>query len=177
MVSSKKNSFTHSISSHYPCASKTGKPNAVAAARRYHVRRGKSTPTVQSGSVKRTVVPCPALLSAKISPPWATTRFLAMVSPSPLQLLVLDLISVGFVHPEGIIALVTAGRLWHGTTMQPVCLRDLRPDVHRYLERMDVFRQCDGWLKQEVTLAEDERFDRSCASPNAKTTLRLVFAG
>lgn len=90
----------------------------------------------------------------------------ALLACRPLEPLVLDLSWVGFVPPEGIIALVTAARLWHGATGTRVRLCNLRPEVHRYCERMDVFRQCGTWLEEERTLAEEERFDRAPASSN-----------
>ncbi len=84
----------------------------------------------------------------------------------PREPLVLDLSWVGFVPPEGIIALVTAARLWHQATGERARLCNLRPEVHRYCERMDVLRQCGTWLEEERTLAEEERFDRAPASSN-----------
>jgi len=88
--------------------------------------------------------------------------------------LVVDLSWVGFVPPEGIIALVTAARLWHGATGCPTLLHNLRPDVHAYLERMDVFSQCGAWLQEERALVEGERFDRSRASSNLLEVLPIA---
>lgn len=90
----------------------------------------------------------------------------AVLACRPLEPLVLDLSWVGFLPPEGIIALVTAARLWHGATGAPVRLSNLRSDVHRYCDRMDVFRQCGTWIEEERPLAEEERFDRAPASSN-----------
>jgi hypothetical protein len=78
----------------------------------------------------------------------------------------LDMSSVNFVVPEGIIALVTAGRLWHGVTGNSVRLCGLAPLVHGYLERMNVFTTCGIWLKEESLLPAYQRFDRSTASQN-----------
>ncbi len=90
----------------------------------------------------------------------------AVVACRTLEPLVLDLSWVGFLPPEGIIALVTAARLWHGATGARVRLCNLRSDVHRYCDRMNVFSQCGAWIEEERTLAEEERFDRAPASSN-----------
>jgi hypothetical protein len=78
----------------------------------------------------------------------------------------LDMSSVGFIVPEGIIALVSAGRLWHRVTGKSVRLCGLTPPVHGYLDRMDVFATCGIWLKEESPLPAHQRFDRSGASEN-----------
>src|SRR5262249_42791582 len=55
---------------------------------------------------------------------------------------------------------------WHSETGERVRLCNLRPDVHQYLERMDLFHHCDEWLEQDETLPEEARFGRSLASFN-----------
>jgi hypothetical protein len=88
--------------------------------------------------------------------------------------LILDLSRVVFVRPHGLIALVTIARLWHAKTGCRVELVDIRPDVHAYLERMDLFARCGPWLEVCEPLADDARFDRSPASPNLLEVLPIA---
>jgi hypothetical protein len=78
--------------------------------------------------------------------------------------LLIDLAQVRFVRADGILTLVTAARLWHRWTGQRTVLCAMQPQVHRYLERMDLFTQCHLWLDQEYILPLSERFDRSPTS-------------
>ncbi len=90
--------------------------------------------------------------------------------------LTLDLSSLDFIVPEGMIALATVGGEWYRTTGATVRLCNLVPDVHRYLERMDVFSTCGMWLQAESPLPAHQRFDRSSASQNLLEVIPIASA-
>ncbi|MGE3271328.1 MAG: hypothetical protein AB7P40_21445 [Chloroflexota bacterium] len=92
----------------------------------------------------------------------------------PLQPLILDMRGVSFVPPQGIIALTTVCRHWYSQTGERVHLRNLHPEVHQYLERMDMFLHCGEWVDEERALAEDQRFGRSHASSNLLELLPIA---
>ena len=85
-----------------------------------------------------------------------------------------DLSVVSFVPPEGILALVSAARLWYLVTGYPIHLHNLRPDVHRYLERMDLFSQCGNWIRVAQELADADRLSRSTASQRLLEVLPIA---
>lgn len=99
----------------------------------------------------------------------------AIAVESVVEDLTLDMSWVSFIPPEGIIALITAARLWHTTTGSGVILTNMRHDVHQYLDRMDLFNKGLSWLRDDEPLADDERFDRSPAT--AKLLELLPLAG
>jgi hypothetical protein len=88
--------------------------------------------------------------------------------------LFLDLSSVSFVPPHGLLALVTAARLWHRWTGNGVILGYMQPKVHRYLERMDLFTTCASWIEQDNELPVGQRFDRSPESVRLLEVMRIA---
>jgi hypothetical protein len=72
----------------------------------------------------------------------------------------LNLAHVSFVRVDGLLALVNVARLWNQRTHQRTTLCGMRPKVHQYLERMDLFRTCSPWIVQDQELPETERYDR-----------------
>src|SRR5579859_7420602 len=78
--------------------------------------------------------------------------------------LLLDLSGVAFIPPAGVIALITAARVWFNETGERIQLCNIRPNVHQYLERIDLFDQCSLWLGQDCSVAPSDRLDRSRAS-------------
>ncbi len=83
----------------------------------------------------------------------------------------LDCSWIAFVPPEGIVTLITVARLWHQATGRRIRLCNLQSQVHKYLERMDLFTQCAAWLVEEQPLPAWERFDRSA---NSATLLEVL---
>jgi len=57
--------------------------------------------------------------------------------------------------------LITGARLWHRMTGQPTILAGIQPEVHKYLERMDVFSVCSHWIQQASPLNPAECWSRS----------------
>lgn len=74
-------------------------------------------------------------------------------------MLQLDLSHVAFVRADGVLALLAAGRLWHGWTGEIALLSNISPSVHAYLERTDLF--ATPWLSAESELAPMLRYSRS----------------
>jgi hypothetical protein len=83
----------------------------------------------------------------------------------------LDMSFVSFLRPNGILAIVSTARLWHRWTQRQLVLTNIRSDVHKYLERIDMFTVCANWLKTPQTLPEENRFARSSAS---RTLLEIL---
>lgn len=88
--------------------------------------------------------------------------------------LFLDCTNISFVRPESIIALITVARLWHRSTAQKVHLHNIPPSVHQYLERMDLFTQCESWLVETQQLPEWKRFDRAAESATLLEVLPIA---
>lgn len=85
--------------------------------------------------------------------------------------LIVDLAQVSFVRPEGVIALVTAARLWHKRTGHRIVLTNIQWQVHCYLERIDLFSRCTAWIAQDHELPSNERWDRN---PESVSLLELL---
>lgn len=85
-----------------------------------------------------------------------------------------DLSLAGFVSPEGILALVSAARLWYLVTGYPMQLYNIRLEVHRYLERMDLFSQCENWIQAADKLADQDRLSRSAESQRLLEVLPIA---
>lgn len=85
--------------------------------------------------------------------------------------LVVDLAQVSFVRPDGVIALVTAARLWHTWTGHRIVLINMQQRVHCYLERIDLFGSCAAWLMQDHELSTTEQWDRN---PESASLLELL---
>jgi hypothetical protein len=75
--------------------------------------------------------------------------------------LLLDLSPMSFISTDVVMALITGARLWHHMTAQPTMLDGIQPEVHRYLERMDVFSICGEWIWQANPLDPAECWSRS----------------
>jgi hypothetical protein len=86
----------------------------------------------------------------------------------------IDLSQVSFITPEGIIALISCARLWYLVTGQVANLFNSSVEVHRYLERMDLFEQCGSWLETKQSLPEWNRLSRSAASQNLLEVLPVA---
>ena len=80
------------------------------------------------------------------------------------ETLELNLRNTSFAKPTSILALVTTARFWKQWTGQPVIVSNIQPRVHAYLERMDLFTECDDCLVVADCLDETERLDRSSNS-------------
>jgi hypothetical protein len=76
----------------------------------------------------------------------------------------LDLSPVSFVYPDGLLAIANAARLWHRWTGTRVVLMGMQPQIHKYLERMDLFTVCRNWLYPDPALRLMDPYDRSPAS-------------
>ena len=79
--------------------------------------------------------------------------------------------SVSFVSVDGLLALVNTARLWHRYSDDIVVLQHVDPNVHRYLERMDLFTHCSDWLQHNRVLIDNERFERK---PNSERLLEIT---
>lgn len=85
--------------------------------------------------------------------------------------LAVDLSVIGFLRPNEILALVSIARLWHRRTGHRMTLVAMQSQVHRYLERVDLFTTCGEWVKQDRELSHNERYSRSSAS---RTLLEVI---
>src|SRR5262245_51400491 len=83
----------------------------------------------------------------------------------------LDMSFISFLRPDGILAIVTAARLWHRWTQGHFILTNLQSEVHKYLERIDLFTICGEWLITSQVLQEADRFARSSSS---RTLLEIM---
>jgi len=90
---------------------------------------------------------------------------------NPKEALSLNCSGIRFVRPESIIALITVARLWHQATGHKTYLHNIPVLVHKYLERMDVFTQCNLWIEEDEQLPEEQRFGRSA---NSTTLLEVL---
>lgn len=81
-----------------------------------------------------------------------------------LTLLHLDMSAVNFIRPSGVLALITAARAWQRWTKQPTHILNVAPDVHAYLERIDLFTQCNGLILEDQSLSLAQRYSRSFES-------------
>jgi hypothetical protein len=83
--------------------------------------------------------------------------------------LIVDLNDCGFLPAQGLLALITAARLWHSWTDSPVRLKNLQEPVHQYMERADLFTACGQWVKTTQPL--NEHFERI---PDSRTIMELT---
>lgn len=86
----------------------------------------------------------------------------------------IDLSFTSFLRPDGILAIVNAARLWHRWTQSRLLLTNLQSDVHKYLERIDLFTVCSKWLITTEVIQEEDRYARSTAS---RTLLEIMPIG
>jgi hypothetical protein len=88
--------------------------------------------------------------------------------------LVVDLTPIQFVPVDGLVALACSARLWHRWTGEKLVLRQIQPQVHRYLERMDLFSRCGAWIDQDNQLHNLELFERKPDSERLLELTRIV---
>jgi hypothetical protein len=93
-------------------------------------------------------------------------ELLAAIADGATGPLVVHLSQIPFVTPGTLIRLITAARLWHRLTGNPVILDGMRPNVHQYLERMDLFSSCNDCIRPARHLGVADRWSRSRASDN-----------
>lgn len=86
----------------------------------------------------------------------------------------IDLSWCSFIAVPGHMALMTGSRLWHSLTHKSLCLTNVAPDVHAYIERMDILNQCASSLTIDRQLNDDERFDRSSKTTNLLEATRIA---
>lgn len=98
----------------------------------------------------------------------------AIASECASRMLALDCSLLAFVRPEGIAALITVARYWQRVTGQPISLLRLPQNIHRYLERVDLFSQCAPWIVEERPLLEEQRFNRATRSTTLLEVLPLA---
>lgn len=77
---------------------------------------------------------------------------------------IFDMSEVSFVHPYGVIALVTIARLLSLQSGRPIQMKMLNEEVHKYLERMDLFEVDQSWLQPACIL--DESWERNPTTEN-----------
>lgn len=58
----------------------------------------------------------------------------------------LDMKYVTFIRPYGVIALITVARISYKNCGFPVELLNISEDVHKYLERVNIFEVCREWI-------------------------------
>jgi anti-sigma regulatory factor (Ser/Thr protein kinase) len=80
--------------------------------------------------------------------------------------LVYDMSEVDFLNPYGVLLLLATARHVVETTGHHVRLKNLRVKVHAYLDRVDLFEECDAWLNTNDILADADHYSRSDASSN-----------
>lgn len=79
----------------------------------------------------------------------------------PDEPILLDGSYLNWVEPYSLISLISGCRLLYQSTKQKIVLRRLRDDVHRYLERMDVFDICNTFLSVQQQANNVEKYSRS----------------
>ncbi len=75
-----------------------------------------------------------------------------------------DMTNVRFIKPYGAIALVMILRRLAVISQQKISIMNIRPDVLKYLERMDFFTIAGSWV--ESNQLPDEQWSRNPHSPN-----------
>ena len=78
----------------------------------------------------------------------------------------IDLLEVKFAHPHGILAVVNLARYWYEQGKGRTVLVNLRPELHAYLERIDIFTVCESYLVTRQNLPEEYRVSRTTVSAN-----------
>src|SRR5689334_12548611 len=64
-----------------------------------------------------------------------------------------DMSNVNFVRPSGILSLVIAAKSWHEWTGGSTVLTHVQPQVHAYLDRIDLFSTCNKFIEVDNELA------------------------
>ena len=95
----------------------------------------------------------------------AIERFYSIIeSAPPADQYTLDVGTMSFVKPYGVIALIIAARCLSGRSGRPVLLENLADQVHSYLHRMNFFKVGSDWLQPTDTLGEE--WDRNPQTSN-----------
>jgi len=86
------------------------------------------------------------------------------ITAAPNDSLVINLSSIDFITTDALLRLITAARLWHRMTGHRTTLDGMRPNVHQYLERMDLFTVCADCIQPVHQLDPADCWSRSPAS-------------
>jgi len=98
----------------------------------------------------------------------------ANLNHSPLTY---DLREVDFLTPYGVLLLLTTARHAAQTIGHRVRFKNMRTDIHAYLQRIDFFEQGSDWLYTEETLPSGKQYARNEASSNLLEITRLSSIG
>jgi hypothetical protein len=101
------------------------------------------------------------------------SELVASSSAASNDSLVIDLSSIVFITTDMLLRLITAARLWHRMTGHPTTLDGMQPDVHQYLERMDLFTACGDCIRPAHQLDPADCWSRSPASPKLLEVMPL----
>ena len=88
--------------------------------------------------------------------------------PGQLQI---DMSSVSFVRPSGVMALVIAAKTWQEQTGRQTVLIQVQTQVHAYLDRVDLFSTCGEFIETDDELAPAQRYSRS---PESRSVVELL---
>ncbi|MBE7512430.1 MAG: hypothetical protein HS103_06405 [Anaerolineales bacterium] len=72
--------------------------------------------------------------------------FADCLSEPAIQQLEFDLTAVTFMTPETVLALLSAARLWYNNRGCAITLASIDRQVHQYLERIDLLRECSVYV-------------------------------
>lgn len=114
------------------------------------------------------VIKVPDILGGSVD---RTNLFYTVIQEAPSsQAYDLDMDAVSFVQPYGIIGLVLSARLLSERSGQPVTLRNIRTDIHQYLQRMNIIHVAGPWLKVSGELG-----DEWTRNPSTQNLLELTL--
>lgn len=82
------------------------------------------------------------------------TEFEAVLSDQRIEAIELDLSHVAFLTPEAVLALLCVGRLWFNSRGCAVSLSSIDPQVHQYLDRVNLFKRCGTYFATEQEIFE-----------------------
>ena len=112
--------------------------------------------------METTTLQVPDVLNGEIL---RTEEFYSLVAGAPpADQYVLDMNTVRFVKPYGVMALVIAIRRLSQRSSRPVFLNNIQGRIHSYLDRMDLFQVGSDWVQTSDVL--DEEWLRSDFTPN-----------
>jgi hypothetical protein len=77
---------------------------------------------------------------------------------------ILDAKRINFIRPYGVVTLFLATRQLAAQSEHPIQLKNISPEVHSYLQRMDFFSASQTWLKASDAL--EDSWLRSQYTPN-----------
>jgi hypothetical protein len=78
----------------------------------------------------------------------------------------IDLVGVRFARPHGVLAIVNLTRYWYEQGKGQTVLINLHPDLHAYLERINLFAVCEPYLATRRSVPEEYRLSRTTVSAN-----------